>query len=108
MINEYIRYRIESARAADFLAAYTAAAEQLRASEHCLGYELARCTEAPEYFILRIQWDSADGHLQGFRKSPDFPSFFRAIAAFVKDIEEMRHYEPTAIRWSPARSDASA
>lgn len=108
MIIEYIRYRIESDRAADFLEAYAAAAEQLRTSEHCLGYELARCTEAQEYFMLRIQWDSTDGHLQGFRKSPVFPSFFRAVAAFVKDIEEMRHYERTAIRWAPAQSDPSA
>jgi quinol monooxygenase YgiN len=103
MINEYIRYRIDSARVAAFMESYTVAAEQLRLSSNCLGYELSRCTEAPEQFILRIQWDSADGHLQGFRKSAEFPPFFRAISPFVKDIEEMRHYERTPLRWQ--RSD---
>jgi quinol monooxygenase YgiN len=107
MIDEYIRYRIDAGRSAAFLEAYTVAAEQLRASKNCLGYELSRCTEAPEHFILRIQWDSVEGHLQGFRKGPQFPSFLRAIQAYVNDIEEMRHYEPTAIRWAPARSETS-
>ena len=101
MINEYIRYRISADRAEAFLSAYAEAQASLRASPHCLGYELSRCTEAPEQFILLIRWDSAEGHLRGFRASPEFKPFLRAIQPYVKDIEEMRHYELTAVRWSP-------
>lgn len=108
MTDEYIRYRIDSSRAAAFLSAYEVAAEQLRASKHCLGYELARCSEDPEHFILRIEWDSLQGHLQGFRKSEQFPPFFRAIAAYVNDIEEMRHYEATSICWAPTPRETGA
>jgi hypothetical protein len=50
--------------------------------------------------VLRILWDSADGHLKAFRKSPEFAPFFQAIQPFVKSIEEMRHYELTTVRWS--------
>jgi quinol monooxygenase YgiN len=100
MINEYIRYRIDLPRAADFLRAYDGAAESLRASPHCLGYELSRCTEAPEHFILKICWDSADGHLKGFRSSPEFRAFFQEVRPYVNDIEEMRHYELTPLQWS--------
>ncbi|MFT3694197.1 MAG: antibiotic biosynthesis monooxygenase family protein [Kofleriaceae bacterium] len=100
MIVEYIRYTIDAARAESFMTAYETAGDSLRASSHCLGYELARCTEAPDSFILRIHWDSADGHLKGFRSSPEFKSFFAAIQPFVKDISEMRHYEITLITWS--------
>jgi quinol monooxygenase YgiN len=100
VIIEYIRYRIDAPRAAAFLAAYEAAEASLRASEHCLGYELARCAEAPESFVLRIHWDSAKGHLEGFRKGPEFPAFLRAVQPFLQDIEEMRHYEATGVRWS--------
>ena len=100
MIVEYIRYRIEAPKVESFLEAYRLAQENLRASPHCLGFELSRCTEAAEHFVLRIEWDSTEGHLKGFRASPEFPPFLRAIQPFVKDIEEMRHYEPTAIRWS--------
>lgn len=100
MINEYIRYRIPSERAEAFLAAYELASQSLRAAPECLGYELSRCTEEPVSFVLRIQWESEEAHLQGFRKGPQFPPFLQAIKPFIPDIEEMRHYAPTALRWS--------
>lgn len=99
MIEEYIRYRIDAERAGAFVKAYESASESLRASEHCLGYSLARCTEEPACFILRIHWDSVDGHMKGFRTSPQFRAFFRDVQPYVKDIEEMRHYEPTSLQW---------
>ena len=99
MIVEYIRYRIEPSQAKDFVAAYETASKSLRDSPHCLGYELAQCTEARESYTLRILWDSAEGHLQGFRKSDHFKPFLAAVQPFIKSIEEMRHYEPTTLSW---------
>jgi quinol monooxygenase YgiN len=100
MIVEYIRYNIEPSRTKEFLSAYDLASKSLRESPHCLAYELTQCTEARENFILRIQWDSEDGHLKGFRTSPQFKPFFAAVQPFVKEIAEMRHYELTALAWS--------
>ena len=98
MIVEYIRYKIDEERRAAFEKAYAKAGESLAASSHCLAYELSRCTEDAQQYILRIEWDSADGHMKGFRSSPEFKTFFAAIQPYVKDIEEMRHYEVTAVR----------
>jgi len=100
MIVEYIRYTIEASKEEQFAASYETAAKSLRDSPHCLGYELSRCTEARDSYILRISWDSAEGHLKGFRTSPEFKPFFAAIQPFVKDIAEMRHYELTPTRWT--------
>jgi quinol monooxygenase YgiN len=102
MIVEYIRYEI--ANAESFLAAYETARAVLDESPHCLAYELSRCEEDPKSFILRIEWDSTEGHLQGFRKSPGFARFFGAVRPFLDDIREMRHYAPTAVtrRSTPA------
>jgi quinol monooxygenase YgiN len=97
MIVEYIRYHISEEQGPDLELAYRRASEALVQSPHCLTYELARCAEEPASYILRIEWDSIEGHLQGFRKSPEFQSFFRAISPFVSNIQEMRHYEVTAI-----------
>jgi quinol monooxygenase YgiN len=97
MIVEYIRYHVAEEQGPALEQAYTRASEALRQSPHCLAYELARCTEEPASYILRIQWDSVEGHLQGFRRSPEFQSFFRAISPFVNAIQEMRHYEVTAV-----------
>ena len=100
MIVEYIRYQVAPERADLLVAAYARAEEQLRASPHCLGYELSRCAEAPGDFILRIEWDSADGHMKGFRGGPHFPPFLAAIRPFITEIKEMRHYDLTAVRSS--------
>jgi quinol monooxygenase YgiN len=100
MIIEYLRYEIGSERTDEFLGAYERGAESLRASPHCLGYELSRCQEEPSSFILRIHWDSIEGHLQGFRKSPEFKPFLAAVQPFIPAIREMRHYEKTALDWA--------
>jgi quinol monooxygenase YgiN len=105
MIVEYIRYTIEASKEAQFEASYETAGKSLRESPHCLGYELSRCTEARDSYILRIMWDSAEGHLKGFRTSPEFKPFFAAIQPFVKDITEMRHYELTPTRWTRAGTE---
>ena len=100
MIVEYIRYRIGSDRSDEFLGAYAAAQSSLQQSPHCLRYELSRCSEAPDQFILRIEWTSEEDHLQGFRQSPLFQPFLRAVQPFIQNVEEMRHYVPTSIDWS--------
>lgn len=97
MVVEYIRYQIDDARSGPFEDAYERAQASLTASPHCLSYELARCVEEPASYILRIEWDSVDGHLKGFRASPGFRAFFAAIGPFVNDIQEMRHYDLTHI-----------
>jgi quinol monooxygenase YgiN len=100
MIVEYIRYRIDALQASAFVAAYEIASKSLKDSPHCLGYELSQCSEARDSYTLRILWDSEQGHMQGFRKSEQFPPFFAAVQPFLKSIEEMRHYEPTPLRWT--------
>lgn len=96
MIVEYIRYQVAEGRELELEAAYAAAAPSLDRSEHCLAYEVCRCVEAPTSIVVRIEWDSAEGHLEGFRKSAEFRDFFAAVRPFVDDIVEMRHYERTA------------
>jgi hemoglobin len=98
MIVEYIRYKIDEPRRAGFEKAYQDAGAALDVSSHCHAYELTHCTEASESYILRIEWDSEEGHLKRFRASPEFKPFFAAIQPYVKDIEEMRHYQLTSVR----------
>jgi quinol monooxygenase YgiN len=97
MIAEYIRYTIAADQSQAFEAAYATAAASLDASPHCAFYELARCADAPDAYILRIEWDSREGHEQGFRSSPEFGPFLAAVRPFIGRIDEMRHYAPTAV-----------
>ncbi len=98
MVVEYIRYTVPVENAEAFQGGYEAARSALDGSEHCLAYELSRGVEEPTHFILRIEWDSVEGHEQGFRSSPEFGGFFAAIRPFFDDIDEMKHYQPTVIK----------
>jgi quinol monooxygenase YgiN len=66
---------------------------RLAASTQCLAYEPSHCTEDAAHYALRIEWDSEEGHLRGFRTSPEFKSLFTSVQPYVKDMEEMRHNE---------------
>jgi quinol monooxygenase YgiN len=98
VIVEYIRYKIDSERQKEFEEAYERAGRSLKDLPHCIQYELSHCVEDPKNYILRIEWDSQEGHLEGFRTSPEFQTFYEAVRPFFNDIEEMRHYEVTYVR----------
>ena len=94
---EYIRYGIALDAKAEFERDYARASAALDASPHCLAYELAVCDDDPTQYVLRIEWDSAAGHMEGFRRSLQFREFLPHIQPYIKQILEMRHYTPTAI-----------
>jgi quinol monooxygenase YgiN len=98
MIVEYTRYKIANEKRKEFEKAYTNAEHSLKVSPHCLRYELSHCVEEPENYTLRIEWDSEEGHIKGFRTSPEFQPFFEAVKPFFNDIQEMRHYNITHIK----------
>ena len=97
MIVEYIRYALSAHSGEELVEGYRAAQAQLDAAPEARAWELSRCVDDPSQFILRIEWDSAEAHLQGFRKGRHFPPFLAAIRPFVGEIAEMRHYEPTGV-----------
>jgi hemoglobin len=97
MIVEYVRYQVPADRAGEFEAAYGRAAAPLAAAPQCVDYELARCVDEPGVYVLRITWTSAADHRDGFRRGEHFAAFFAEIKPYVERIEEMRHYERTAV-----------
>jgi len=93
-IVEYVRYVVAADRADALVASYRRALPVLEASPHCLAVELTRCHEDPGRFVLRLEWDSLAGHVEGFRKSDVFRAFVAEVGPFIDAIEEMAHYEP--------------
>lgn len=97
---EIIRYNIAAGQQASFEQAYTSAGKYLQSSPYCLGYKVVHGKEEPNRYIVIIHWTSMDEHLNGFRKSADFMPFFNLVKPFFNSIEEMKHYETTAIEWN--------
>jgi heme-degrading monooxygenase HmoA len=96
VVVEYIRYRVPKGRNDEFEAAWTRAQDVLDDAPE-RAYEVTRGIEEPGNYIVRIEWSSLEDHEQGFRRSAGFGPFFAAVKPFFDQIEEMRHYERTAI-----------
>jgi quinol monooxygenase YgiN len=92
VVVEYVRYRLPAEQGESFAAAYARAATILDADEHCLSYEIAQGVEEPENWVVRITWDSIEGHEQGFRTAPHFQDFLATVRPYFGAIQEMKHY----------------
>ncbi|HEY4655117.1 MAG TPA: antibiotic biosynthesis monooxygenase family protein [Cyclobacteriaceae bacterium] len=90
---EIIRYSIPQDQRTKFEEAYRSARPHLEASPYCLGYEVIHGVDEPGKYIVRIHWTSVDDHLNGFRRSEEFSSFFILVKPYYNFIEEMKHYE---------------
>jgi hypothetical protein len=95
MIVEHIRYRSSPVATESSRRPTDAPGALLDASPHCRRWKAARCADEPAKQIVHFEWDSAEGHLQGFRQSGDFKPFLEATGPFY-DIEEMTHDQVTA------------
>jgi quinol monooxygenase YgiN len=100
VITEVIRYQVPAEQAQAFEASYQKAEIILRSSKHCSGYQLLRGIEEPENWILLLQWDSVEGHEQGFRQEPRFHQFLELVKPFFSQIQEMKHYQAGKMQWS--------
>ena len=107
MIVEYVRYDLKTHEPLELIKSYIRAAEHLKAAPECLGFDLSQCEEEPRSFVLRILWRSTKDHLEGFRKGPHFPPFLAEIGDYIKEVAEMRHYQPTDVTWVRGRQSYS-
>ncbi|WP_212003532.1 antibiotic biosynthesis monooxygenase [Chitinophaga sp. HK235] len=96
---EIIRYSIPEQDRQHFETAYAEAGKYLQASPYCLSYQVLHGNEEPQHYIVVIHWTSQTDHLQGFRKSQQFPPFFNLVKPFYNNIEEMKHYDLTPTQW---------
>src|SRR5687768_1388567 len=76
---EIIRYSVPPEKQADFEKAYSEAASYLKQSNYCVNYQVLHGVEEPENYIIVINWTSREDHLNGFRNSQEFRSFFQLV-----------------------------
>jgi heme-degrading monooxygenase HmoA len=92
MIVEYIRYELPPELRQAFESSYARAGPLLENSRHCIAWELSRSVEEPASYVVRIEWDSQEGHEQGFRTSKDFTVFFGELRRYADYRRQMAHF----------------
>lgn len=102
---EIIRYTISEDQSANFEKAYQQAGAYLRDSPYCQGYHVLHGEDEPNHYIVTIYWTSKEDHLSKFRKSPQFSNFLDLVKPYYNNIDEMKHYQATNIKWSKTNQD---
>jgi len=85
MITEIAHLTIDPANAEVFEQAVAQAATVLRAAKGAHSMALEKVIENPAHYRLRVEWETVDDHMIGFRQSEGFAQW-RALAGpfFVK------------------------
>jgi heme-degrading monooxygenase HmoA len=54
--------------------------------------EFYQGVESPDSFILRVEWETLEAHISGFRQSPLLPEWRRHFYHFVDGTPVVTHY----------------
>ena len=92
MIVEYVRYELPPEIRQAFESSYLRVGPFLANSPHCLRWELSKSVEEPASYVVRIEWDSQEGHELGFRASNDFAAFITELRRYADYRRQMAHF----------------
>ena len=94
MILECAILDVKRSETAAFEAAFAEARALIAASEGCLSYELRRCVEKSERYLLLVHWRSLEDHTRGFRGSAAYQTWRALLHHFYDPMPTVEHYEP--------------
>lgn len=84
-----------------FEAAFAEAQRIIAAMPGYRGYELQRCLERPDEYVLLVRWDSLEAHEVGFRQSAAYQDWKRLLHHFYEPFPTVSHYTPVFASGDP-------
>lgn len=92
MVLEVAIIEITPGAEADFAAAYAKAYPVLATAEGCRSVRMTRGVESPSRFVLLVEWDSVEAHVQNFRETDRFPQWRGLIGPYFAGPPLVEHY----------------
>ncbi|MBM3606333.1 MAG: antibiotic biosynthesis monooxygenase, partial [Alphaproteobacteria bacterium] len=82
---------VDPASAEAFEAAVRQAKPLFLAAEGCQGMRLERVIEVPGRYLLRVDWDSVEAHMDVFRNAPAFQEWRALAGPFFTEPPQVVH-----------------
>lgn len=95
-VTEKAELIIAEGRAAEFEALLPKALAIVRGVPGCSSVSVSRGIEKPDVFLLLVEWDSVDVHVE-FTKTPAFGEFVGLVKEFFAGPTGMAHWTPLNI-----------
>lgn len=92
MILEHAVLQILPGREAEFEDAFARARHLIEASPGFGSLRLPPCLEDRSRYLLLVEWERLEDHLDGFRGGPSYPEWKAMLHHFYDPLPEVDHY----------------
>jgi heme-degrading monooxygenase HmoA len=75
-----------------FAAAYAKAHEVLAGTPGCRSIRMTKGIETPHRFVLLVEWDSVDAHIENFRATERFTTWRGLIGPYFDGAPRVEHF----------------
>ena len=79
----------------EFKDAFAKASPIIASMDGYILHQLQHCIEAPNRFLLLVQWETLEAHTVGFRGSPEYQEWRKILHHFYDPFPTVQHYELT-------------
>jgi heme-degrading monooxygenase HmoA len=93
MVLEVALIDVVPGREDEFLAAYGKARPTLAGTPGCRSVRMTRGIESPSRFVLLVEWDSVEAHLENFRATERFTTWRGLIGPYFDGAPVVEHFE---------------
>ena len=92
MVLEVAVFNIKPGEEEAFAAAYATARELVATTPGCLSVRMTRGVESPSRFVLLVEWESVDAHVDNFRATDRFPAWRALLGPHFDGAPLVEHY----------------
>jgi heme-degrading monooxygenase HmoA len=92
MVLEVALINVVTGQEDEFVAAYGKARQTLASTEGCRSVRMTRGIESPSRFVLLVEWDSVDAHLDNFRSTERFTTWRGLIGPYFDGAPTVEHF----------------
>ena len=96
MVLEVALIDVLEGREDEFAAAYRKGHQILATTPGCRSVRMTRGIEAPGRFVLLIEWESVDAHLDNFRATERFGQWRALVGPFFDGAPRVEHFTDIA------------
>jgi heme-degrading monooxygenase HmoA len=94
MVLEHALLEVKPGEEASFEAAFALAKTIIAGAAGFERLQLSHCVERPGTYLLLVEWARLEDHTEGFRGSPEFGDWRRALHHFYEPMPVVEHFTP--------------
>ena len=92
MVLEVGEIRVKPGSEQEFINAYRGVRDVLASTPGCGAVRMTRGVESPSRFVLLVEWDSVEAHLDNFRATERFTSWRGLIGPYFDGAPRVEHF----------------